>query len=246
MSQGPLKSNPKREDDSHFIPLSDIMTALMLLFLLISVVYMIKVNDSVQIPRIFKATSQGLAERLGYEFKTDLKSWGAVLDKDLTVRFTQPDILFKVGSATLSTRFQEILDDFFPRYLRIMMDKKFINNIEEIRIEGHTSSFWGDLTGDEAYFNNMALSQERTRAVLQYLLGLELTEREKEWLRKHFRAIGFANAKPLTINGEPVQAGEREHALTSQRVEFRVRTNIEQKIADLVEKKNEQSEQDEQ
>ena len=132
MSQSPLKSNPKREDDSHFIPLSDIMTALMLLFLLISVVYMIKVNDSVQIPRIFKATSQGLAERLGYEFQTDLKSWGAVLDKDLTVRFTQPDILFKVGSATLSPRFQEILDDFFPRYLRIMMDKKFINNIEEM------------------------------------------------------------------------------------------------------------------
>lgn len=245
MSQSPLKSNPKREDDSHFIPLSDIMTALMLLFLLISVVYMIKVNDSVQIPRIFKATSQGLAERLGYEFQTDLKSWGAVLDKDLTVRFTQPDILFKVGSATLSPRFQEILDDFFPRYLRIMMDKKFINNIEEIRIEGHTSSFWGDLTGDEAYFNNMALSQERTRAVLQYLLGLELTEREKEWLRKHFRAIGFANAKPLTINGEPVKDGEREHAFTSQRVEFRVRTNIEQKIANLVEKQKEQSEQDE-
>lgn len=239
-----LKSNPKREDDSHFIPLSDIMTALMLLFLLISVVYMIKVNDSVQIPRIFQATSQGLAERLGYEFKTDLKSWGAVLDKDLTVRFTQPDILFKVGSATLSPRFQEILNDFFPRYLNIMMDKKFVNNIEEIRIEGHTSSFWGELRGEEAYFNNMALSQERTRAVLQYLLNLELTPREKEWLRKHFRAIGFANAKPLTIKGEPVKYGEVEHALTSQRVEFRVRTNIEDKIADLVEKKNEQKAQE--
>lgn len=232
-----LKSNPKREDDSHFIPLSDIMTALMLLFLLISVVYMIKVNDSVQIPRIFKATSQGLAENLGYEFKTNLKAWGAVLDKDLTVRFTEPDILFKTGSANLSARFQEILDDFFPRYLRIMMDKKFINNIEEIRIEGHTSSFWGDLSGDEAYFNNMALSQERTRAVLQYLLSLDLSEHEREWLRKHFRAIGFANAKPLNASGELLKEGEREHSLNSQRVEFRVRTNIEQKIADLVEKK---------
>ncbi len=232
-----FKSNPKREDDSHFIPLSDIMTALMLLFLLISVVYMIKVNDSVQIPRIFKATSQGLAEKLNYEFKTNLKTWGAVLDKDLTVRFTQPEILFKVGSANLSAKFQEILDDFFPRYLRIMMDKKFVNNIEEIRIEGHTSSFWGDLSGDEAYFNNMALSQERTRAVLQYLLSLDLSEQEREWLRKHFRAIGFANAKPLDANGELLQEGQKEHSLNSQRVEFRVRTNIEQKIADLVEKR---------
>ena len=46
------QSGGKREDNDHFIPLSDIMTALMLLFLLISVVYMIKVDDSVQIPRI--------------------------------------------------------------------------------------------------------------------------------------------------------------------------------------------------
>ena len=32
-------SGGKKEDNDHFIPLSDIMTALMLLFLLISVVY---------------------------------------------------------------------------------------------------------------------------------------------------------------------------------------------------------------
>ena len=232
------QSGGKREDNDHFIPLSDIMTALMLLFLLISVVYMIKVDDSVRIPRIFKATSQGLLEKLGNEFQTDLKSWGAVLDKDLTVRFTEPDILFKVGSATLSPRFQEILDDFFPRYLKIMMDKTFINNIEEIRIEGHTSSFWGELTGNDAYFKNMELSQERTRAVLEYLLNSNLTRKEKEWLRKHFRAIGFANAHPLNALGEPLKAGEREHALNSQRVEFRVRTNIEQKVAEIVEQRN--------
>lgn len=231
-------SGGKKEDNDHFIPLSDIMTALMLLFLLISVVYMIKVDDSVRIPRIFKATSQGLLEKLGDEFQTDLKAWGAVLDKDLTVRFTEPDILFKVGSANLSPRFQEILDDFFPRYLHILMDKEFINNIEEVRIEGHTSSFWGELTGNDAYFNNMALSQERTRAVLQYLLNLNLTRKEREWLRKHFLAIGFANARPLNAQGEPLKDGEREHAFNSQRVEFRLRTNIERRVSDIVEEKN--------
>lgn len=231
-------SGGKKEDDSHFIPLSDIMTALMLLFLLISVVYMIKVDESVRIPRIFKEISQGLSEKLGAEFQTDLKAWGAVIDKDLTVRFTEPDILFKTGSAALSPRFQEILDDFFPRYLKIMMEKEFVNNIEEIRIEGHTSSFWGDLSGDEAYFKNMELSQERTRAVLSYLLNSNLSRSQKEWLRKHFRAIGFASARPLNAMGEPLQKGEVEHALNSQRVEFRVRTNIEERIADIVERRD--------
>ena len=224
------------QNNDEFIALSDIMTALMLLFLLISVIYMIEVEDSVKIPKIFKETTQGLSEHLSREFEKDLKAWGAVLDKDLTIRFSQPDILFQTGSANLSEKFKQILKDFFPRYLKIMMDKEFINNIEEIRIEGHTSSFWGKLNSNEAYFKNMALSQERTRAVLEYLMNLDLNENEKEWLKKHFRAIGFASAKPLNEKGETLKRGEKESFIHSQRVEFRLRTNIERKIVEVVEK----------
>lgn len=224
------------ENNDEFIALSDIMTALMLLFLLISVIYMIKVEDSVKIPKIFKETTQGLSERLGREFDKDLKTWGAVLDKDLTIRFSQPDLLFQTGSAELSEKFKQILKDFFPRYLKIMMDKEFINNIEEIRIEGHTSSLWGKLNSNEAYFKNMALSQARTRAVLEYLMKLNLSNKEKEWLKKHFRAIGFASAKPLNNKGKTLKSGEKESFIHSQRVEFRVRTNIERKIVEVVEK----------
>ncbi|MCR6576804.1 OmpA/MotB family protein [Campylobacter insulaenigrae] len=230
------KNKKISEDDDFFIALSDIMTALMLLFLLISVVYMIKVEDSVKIPKIFKETTQGLSEHLNKEFEKDLKAWGAVLDKDLTIRFYQPDILFKTGSDVLSPKFKNILNDFFPRYLKIMMDKQFINNIEEIRIDGHTSSFWGNIKGDIAYLNNMELSQARTREVIKYLLNLNLNEEEKEWLKKHFRAIGFSSAKPLNDKSQTLQYGEKENFIKSQRVEFRVRTNIENKIVEVVDK----------
>ena len=57
----------KKHNEDYWIALSDIMTALMLLFLLISVVYMIKVEDSVKIPQIFKQTTQGLDEKLRNE-----------------------------------------------------------------------------------------------------------------------------------------------------------------------------------
>ncbi|RAX52145.1 OmpA family protein [Helicobacter sp. 11-8110] len=232
-----LKKQKKTSDsDDFFIALSDIMTALMLLFLLISIVYMIKVEDSVRVPKIFKETTQGLSERLNKEFDKDLKGWGAVLDKDLTIRFYQPDILFKTGSWVLSPKFKEILNEFFPRYLKIMMDKQFVNNIEEIRIEGHTSSFWGNIKGDTAYLNNMELSQARTREVIKYLLSLKLDKKEKEWLKKHFRAIGFSSAKPLNDKSQTLQKGEKENFINSQRVEFRVRTNIENKIAEVVNK----------
>ncbi len=228
--------NSNRSGEDYWIALSDIMTALMLLFLLISVVYMIKVEDSVKIPKIFKETSQGLSDRLNKEFQKDLHAWGAVIDTDLTIRFTQPDILFSTGSSMLSPKFKQILDQFFPRYLAIMMQNEFIDNIEEIRIEGHTSSFWGQNSNpNEAYLKNMALSQERTRAVLEYLINNPLLKNnQKEWLKKHFRAIGFSSARLLNSNSQPVLDIGQEDPNKSQRVEFRVRTNIEQKVADVI------------
>ena len=223
----------KKHNEDYWIALSDIMTALMLLFLLISVVYMIKVEDSVKIPQIFKQTTQGLDEKLRNEFDKDLKAWGAVIDKDLTIRFSQPDILFAVGSATLNEKFKAILDDFFPRYLKILMDDEFRDNIEEIRIEGHTSSFWGKTEGDESYLKNMTLSQERTRAVLEYIISSSNDE-QKEWLKKYFRAIGFSSAKLLDSNSQPITNKADEDPAKSQRVEFRVRTNIEQKVGAII------------
>lgn len=223
----------KKHNEDYWIALSDIMTALMLLFLLISVVYMIKVEDSVKIPQIFKQTTQGLDKKLRNEFDKDLKAWGAVIDKDLTIRFSQPDILFAVGSATLNEKFKAILDDFFPRYLEILMDDEFRDNIEEIRIEGHTSSFWGKTEGDESYLKNMTLSQERTRAVLEYIISSSNDE-QKEWLKKYFRAIGFSSAKLLDSNSQPITNKADEDPAKSQRVEFRVRTNIEQKVGAII------------
>ena len=121
-----------------------------------------------------------------------------------------------------------------------MMSKQFINNIEEIRIEGHTSSVWeGEPDRQKAYFKNMTLSQERTRATLEYIMTcdkINLREDQKEWLMKHFSAIGFSSGHPLSNKGTSMINGESEDYQLSQRVEFRVRTNIERKVADIVEK----------
>lgn len=224
-----------RDDSDYWIALSDIMTALMLIFLLMSVIYMIKVEDSVKIPKIFKEVSQGLSQKLNKEFRDDLKSWGAVIDKDLTIRFSQPDVLFKTGSSDLSVKFTDILNDFFPRYLKIIMSDEFKDNIEEIRIEGHTSSIWTGEDKQKAYFKNMKLSSDRSRSVLEYLL-VNANDIEKDFLRKHFRAIGFSSSMPLDSNGNQVaKSGLKEDFLLSQRVEFRVRTNIENKVSRIIE-----------
>ncbi|UNE79276.1 hypothetical protein IMY97_22435 [Pectobacterium versatile] len=120
----PLLTRPKADKEDFWISLSDLMTSLMMIFLLISVVYMIKVQEMVKIPSVYRNTLQGLGQALQHEFKDDLKRWHATIDEDLTVRFQEPNILFTTSSSELKPEFKSILDEFIPRYLSIMTDKK--------------------------------------------------------------------------------------------------------------------------
>ncbi len=222
----------KHNSADHWISLSDIMTALMMVFLLISLIYMIRVKESVDIPRIFKADEQKLYGQLESKLNEKLSKWGATLSPDLTVRFSNEDILFKIGSAELTPEFKRALDEYFPDYLRSLMQPQFINNIKEIRIEGHTSSFWAHGVSEEvAYINNMHLSQQRAQNTLIYLLkSPTLNIVEKDWLKKKFRAIGSSSALTLGKNGQPSNGKNVENYGSSQRVEFRVVTTAEDKI----------------
>jgi len=67
-----------------------------------------------------------LYEDLRKGFSADLPRWNAQLIKaDLTLRFSDPDILFAQGSSELKPAFRDILNDFFPRYVRILMSPKY-------------------------------------------------------------------------------------------------------------------------
>src|SRR5215469_11521124 len=134
-------------EESHWIPLSDLMTGLMVIFLLIAVSYMMQVQaDAARIKNVAIAYSEikdALFEDLNREFRKDLAKWNAqLLKNDLTIRFSEPEVLFATGSSELKPEFQNILQDFFPRYVRILTSKKYRDAISEVRIEGHTSSGW--------------------------------------------------------------------------------------------------------
>ena len=166
-------------EESHWIPLTDLMTGLMVIFLLIAVSYMMQVEaDAARIKNVAIAYSEikdALFEDLNQEFQADLPKWKAQLLKtDLTIRFSEPEVLFAPGSSELKPEFQAILADFFPRYVRILTSKKYHDSISEVRIEGHTSSVWnGSASPDQAYFLNMELSQARTRSTLAYVMSLD-------------------------------------------------------------------------
>jgi outer membrane protein OmpA-like peptidoglycan-associated protein len=222
------------EGGEHWMSVSDLMAGLMMVFLFISVALMMDATqerDKIkEVAETYEKTQQAIYLALYDEFKDDLTKWGAEISReDLSLNFTSPEVLFGQGSSALTGKFQRILDDFFPRYLEVLDQYK--PDIQEIRVEGHTSSRWNHGTSEnEAYFNNMALSQSRTRAVLYYVMDIKSVQIEHAgWVKSHVAAVGYSSSKLiLNENGN-------EDAEKSRRVSFRVITNAEIQIRKILE-----------
>lgn len=224
----PQGSARNGEQGEQWISMSDLMAGLMMVFMLISIAYMRNaLLEKEKIKEVAVAYQDGqiaLYEELYREFEEDLVRWDAEIDREtLEFRFKSPEVLFATGQIMMRPQFSLILDDFFPRYLQVI--KGFRENIAEIRIEGHTSSIWNVGTGpDAAYFNNMRLSQGRTRTVLQYVYEMPDVAEDREWIKSLFAAVGYSSSQ--LIRDEFGQ----EDAERSRRVSFRVMTNAEIQI----------------
>ncbi|MCD8523842.1 MAG: OmpA family protein [Saccharospirillaceae bacterium] len=224
-----------KEQEGHWVAVSDLMAGLMMVFMLISIVFMINVEherDKIRdVAILYDHLRVQLYEDLKSEFAGDMQRWGAELDKDLTFRFNNTEVLFDKGAADLKPEFQAILADFFPRYIGIITRETYRDDILEVRIEGHTSSAWyGALNDDDAYIRNMDLSQKRTRSALGFVLELPDVSANKDWLKSHLTANGLSSAK-VVRDDNGVENDER-----SRRVEFKVRTDAEGRIATILDR----------
>lgn len=225
------EQSSQKEDSEHWLTVSDLMAGLMMVFLFIAIVFMLNIQkENVQIKNIavaYQENQVAIYDALVNEFKNDLPLWRAEIDREtLAFNFKSPDVLFDVGKTTLKPEFKEILNDFFPRYLRVL--KPFRSSLDEVRIEGHTSSVWNsNSTDEEAYFKNMTLSQGRTRSVLFYLYGI--VPSETAWIRKNIAAVGFSSSR-LVVDKKGIEDKE-----LSRRVSFRAITNADIQIKRILE-----------
>ncbi len=228
-------NNGFQEEENPFsLSIGDAMAALLLVFILILSAILLELEETKEKQNVviteYKNLKQEIYKELYKEFKDDLKVWGADLDSvSLAFKFNEPDVLFASNSSILKPEFQKILNDFFPRYVRILRQEQFIKNIEEIRIEGHTSSEWLYTTTDDfAYIENMRLSQDRTRTTLDFVLSQLKNSDTKIWAKSLITANGLSSSQ-LVLNND-----KSENKESSRRVEFRVRTDAEQRIDDLL------------
>ena len=236
-SRGNLAATPEPDGDDHWVSISDMMAGLMVIFLFIAISYMVVVKaDKARIEKIaviYQELQQGLYADLEREFAEDLERWKAVLSREtLAIRFMEPEVLFGQGAAEIRPMFGDILDEFFPRYLTILRQPVYIDDISEIRIEGHTNSDWSaTVSEDDAYILNMELSQDRTRSVLDYVMGIPSVGQDtqvREWLTHYLTANGLSSSK-LVLNADGA-----ENKVASRRVEFRVRMDAESRIVEIL------------
>ena len=212
-----------------------------MIFMLIAITYMLKVDADTKIIKEANARTKAIVtlyeqmkiqlyDDLRRAFEQDLRHWDAELLPDATIRFKAPDVLFDSGKSDLKQRFKDILAEFFPRYVAIIGSPKYRASIQEIRIEGYTSSFWQSAINEQdAYFQNMRLSQDRTRSTLEYVMRLAPVAQDLNWLREHITANGLSYAKRI------FDSDGKENFARSQRVEFRIRTDAESRIEKILE-----------
>jgi outer membrane protein OmpA-like peptidoglycan-associated protein len=229
---GSRKKKIDHESSEHWVSVSDLMSGLMMVFLFISIALMrhalIERDKIKEVAVAYQNNQVALYEALKTEFQPDLVRWNAEIDKDtLSFEFKSPDILFGLGSSLMRPQFKDVLSDFFPRYMEVL--NQFKDSINEVRIEGHTSSQWNTgVSADEAYFRNMELSQARTRSVLLYVQGLKASAEDQAWTRRNVAAVGLSSSRLV------VDANGKEDPERSRRVTFRVISNAETQIRRLI------------
>lgn len=225
-----------------WMSVSDLMTGLMILFLFVAVAYMIQVQKNQSVLTEYVETKQHLHDRLVNEFKGDTAKWKMVVGKDLSMKFKEPQVLFQIGSGKLQPKFQEILDEFIPRYLHILLTDTLRDRIQEIRIEGHTDDLRMVAYGDDSYLSNVLLSQERAYNVLRYIREMRsfqnYSEDQRKLLDYWFTANGLSYGKALDCNERfAALSGDSIDRAKSRRVEFRIITTGEEVLENFVNRK---------
>lgn len=224
--------SPKKEEmkkgNSYDLSISDLMAALCCIFILFLIFVIHRLNEERKefeikngVATEFRLKQKDLYDAIYKEFRDDLEKWEAEIELEkgnILVKFTKDSMMFEPEKAKLKEGFMDVLDDFFPRLVKILGDPKYKGDIQEIRIEGHTAVNLRQ-TRKEDYESGMKLSQERTREVLYYCLGTIPETRDE--LQKNIIAIGYSNSIPAADDTK------------TRRVEFSIRTRAENVIESI-------------
>lgn len=217
--------NQKDNNDDSWISVSDMMTGLMMIFLFIAIIYIQEVLNTYG---EFEDVQAKICSELRTEFNKEQKTWNMkICEGGLLVKFENKEN-FLPDSKVITERFQNVLSEFYPRFKSILW--KYIDDVDELRIEGHASSEARGKSIKDAYLYNTELSQGRSFNVMNFVLGLDNIATNNDflnWSYKNLTAHGMSSSEVILVNNI-------EDRQASRRVEFRIRTKAEDKLIEFV------------
>lgn len=234
------------EEHSYWMSYSDMMAALLLVFVLIITFNMLQAKSEyenkqkelekqqkiVNEQRKIMDYQQGQLDKIigvRKDLVAILESEFSKTDLNVSVHQTgaiilDSNILFDVNKHDLKPAGKVFLKKFIPKYINILLGSKFKKYISEIIIEGHT-----DTNG--SYLYNLKLSQERAMSVASYCINDNnyiLSSKQTKELRKILTANGRSFSEPI-----PSKTGKGIDMSASRRVEFKFRLKNEEMIKEM-------------
>ena len=113
-----------KEENAFALSTGDLMAGLLFIFILLLMGALLQVQEKAEqdeeVVRRYDQIKTQLYIDLQDEFQEDLKVWRAIIDSSLCIRFQEPAMLFDNNKADLKPLFKDILNDFFPRYIKVL------------------------------------------------------------------------------------------------------------------------------
>jgi outer membrane protein OmpA-like peptidoglycan-associated protein len=184
------------EDSSVFLSIGDLMSGLLMIFMLLFVNVLIALQEAKDTKKILVTEIIDAARANNIDVQINPETG------DISVK---ESILFDFASAKLKPEGKTFLNQFIPTYSQIILSRPdFDEAVKLIVIEGHTSSKGKDE-------ENMLLSLERANAVVTHILSSGVKVEDKPRLMQKIIAAG---------RGE-IEADQTKDSSVDRRVLFR-------------------------
>ena len=219
-----LKKEDNSQDNIFWVTMTDLMTALVLVFMvLFFYTYMTSTYERLE----SGIEQQKAAENLEKSLKE--QNIEATIDGNRGIVKISDLELFEINSYELSEKGKNYLDKFAPAYFNSLFTNDYLNkNIAKIIIQGHTDSqtYKGKFSEDEQYMKNMELSLKRAYSVANYMISTQYNKDNGNKLRKMIIVEGASYSSPILING-------KEDFAKSRRVELKLVMKNEKKQQEI-------------
>lgn len=210
MRIGPLRKNhdSRRSSSEFWAPYSDMMAALLGVFVLLLIVTVYHLGKPLQEVESALKERKTLADQIRAEIGVD--STIVTVSKSGIITF-RGDILFAVDDSRLTLNGRRVLSQVMPPILERLFDgsqataKNFESQLERILIEGHADSTFSKYLHPEyaglpesSYKYNLSLSQNRAFSVMDHLLNdTALSDSVRGKLKQYATASGRSLVDPI-------------------------------------------------